>query len=65
VDINGNESKEKIYFVIETKGTMIESGRRGFENQKIKCAKRHFEVIDVRYKDVASYGDFERELVKE
>ena len=32
------------------------------ENQKIECAKRHFEIINVRYKDVASYQDFEREL---
>ncbi len=64
VDINGNESKEKIYFVIETKGTLEESSRRGFENQKIECAKRHFEIINVRYKDVASYRDFERELQK-
>ena len=57
-----HESKEKIYFVIETKGTMIESGRRGFENQKIECAKRHFEVIDVRYKDVSNYKQFEEML---
>jgi len=59
---NGKESKEKVYFVIETKGTTDEAGRRVFENQKIECAMRHFEVVDVKYKAVANYSDFAREL---
>ncbi|HOW36433.1 MAG TPA: DEAD/DEAH box helicase family protein [Candidatus Omnitrophota bacterium] len=59
IDTKGRESSEKIYFVIETKSTTSESERRGFENQKIQCAKKHFEVVRVNYKDVASYRDFE------
>ena len=62
IDVAGKESKEKVYFVIETKGTTDEAGRRVFENQKIECAMRHFEVVDVKYKDAADYSDFAREL---
>lgn len=61
---DGRESDEKIYFIIETKGSMDESQRRVFENQKITCAKKHFEVINVRYNEVASYRQFE-ELIRQ
>lgn len=60
----GKESDEKIYFVIETKSSTDESQRRVFENQKIACAKRHFEVINVRYQDVSNYSQFE-ELMRQ
>lgn len=60
----GKESDEKIYFVIETKSSTDESQRRVFENQKIACAKRHFEVIKVRYKDISSFQEFE-ELMRQ
>ena len=60
----GKESDEKIYFIIETKGSMVESQRRVFENQKIECAKKHFEIISVRYKDVSSYRQLE-ELMRQ
>lgn len=63
ISVTGKESDEKIYFVIETKGSTDESERRVSENQKIACAKRHFEVINVKYKDVSSYREFE-ELLK-
>jgi len=64
MDSKGRESDEKIYFVIETKGSTAESERRGTENQKIECAKKHFEIIKVRYKDVSSYRQFE-ELMRQ
>lgn len=57
--IKGKEAQEKLYFVIETKSTTEERGRRVAENEKIRCAKRHFEVIRVQYKDVADYSEFE------
>lgn len=60
----GKEMDEKIYFVIETKGSTSESQRRVSENQKIECAKKHFEVISVRYKDVSNYRQFE-ELMRQ
>jgi len=63
-DSKGKERDEKIYFVIETKGSTSESQRRVSENLKVDCAKKHFEVISVRYKDVASYSQFE-ELMRQ
>lgn len=59
MDNKGKEAEEKIYFVIETKGSMAESQRRVSENQKIECAKKHFEVISVKYKDISNYREFE------
>ncbi len=59
MDSKGKELDKKIYFIIETKGSMVESQRRLSENQKIECAKKHFEIISVRYKDVSSYRQFE------
>jgi type III restriction enzyme len=64
MDAKGKETDEKIYFVIETKGSTSESQRRVSENQKVECAKKHFEVISVRYKDVSSYRQFE-ELMRQ
>lgn len=55
-----NQKPEKLYFVIETKTTTDEAGRRVLENEKVECAKKHFEVIKVNYKDVGSYQDFHR-----
>ena len=43
---------ETLYLVRETKGTLDPEQRRGTENMKITCAKRHFATIDVDYADV-------------
>ncbi|GHU94883.1 hypothetical protein FACS1894208_06720 [Clostridia bacterium] len=37
---------EKLYFVLETKGTTTLEGLRGAEKQKIHCGERHFEALD-------------------
>lgn len=37
--------EQKLYFVIETKGTKLREGLRTSENYKIKCAKEHFKAI--------------------
>jgi type III restriction enzyme len=42
---------EKLYFVLESKGSVNEDDRRGKENYKINCAKKHFEIISNDYKD--------------
>lgn len=55
-DLQGNESKEHIYFVIETKGDV--SNLRPSEQAKIVSAKKHFEVIDVQYKEIENYKQF-------
>ena len=59
VTAKGRNREEKVYFVIETKSSTSESDRRVAENEKIECAKKHFQVIDVQYKDVANYQQFE------
>ena len=55
-DLQGNESKERIYFVIETKGDL--SNLRPSEQAKIASAKKHFEVIEVKYKEIENYQQF-------
>jgi len=55
-DLKGNESKERIYFVIETKGDL--TNLRPAEQVKIASAKKHFEVIKVEYKEVENYQQF-------
>lgn len=55
-DLQGNEEKERVYFVIETKGDV--GNLRSSEQAKISSAKKHFEVIEVKYKEVESYEQF-------
>lgn len=60
-DLQGRESNEKIYFVIETKGDI--ANLRPTEAGKIQSAKKHFEVIQVKYTEVDSYQKFEQECL--
>lgn len=55
-DLQGNESRERVYFVIETKGDL--TNLRPSEQAKITSAKKHFEVIEVNYKEVENYQQF-------
>ncbi len=55
-DLQGNDSSEKVYFVIETKGDI--ANLRPLEQAKINSAKKHFEVIDVNYREVENYSQF-------
>ncbi|OGC81164.1 hypothetical protein A2943_00745 [Candidatus Adlerbacteria bacterium RIFCSPLOWO2_01_FULL_51_16] len=55
-DLQGNEERERVYFVIETKGDI--GNLRPSEQAKISSAKKHFEVIEVKYKEVESYQQF-------
>ena len=55
-DLKGNESGEKVYFVIETKGDI--NNLRPSEKAKIESAKKHFETIEVNYREVDNYSDF-------
>jgi type III restriction enzyme len=48
VEVDG---KEKLYFVLESKGSLGIEGRREKENQKILCAQRHFETLEREYRD--------------
>ncbi|CAM3489863.1 type III restriction-modification system endonuclease [Pseudostreptobacillus hongkongensis] len=53
-----NQNKEKLYFIVETKGTISEEGRRDLENLKINCGKKHFEALKVDYTDCDSIDNF-------
>ncbi|MCW7551181.1 hypothetical protein NX722_00600 [Endozoicomonas gorgoniicola] len=44
------DSEEKLYLVRETKSTTNKAERREEENDKIECAEKHFETIDVDYR---------------
>ncbi len=55
-DLQGEESQERVYFVIETKGDL--ANLRPLEQAKIASAKKHFEVISVNYKEVENFGQF-------
>jgi len=60
-DLQGNESDERVYFVIETKGG---TNLRSTERAKIDSAKKHFEVVEVNYKEINSgYQQFNQECL--
>ena len=46
-------AEERLYFVRETKSSLLEEDRRYKENQKIECGLRHFKTLGVDFKDVA------------
>ncbi|WP_409275274.1 type III restriction-modification system endonuclease [Neobacillus sp. SCS-31] len=58
------DSEEKLYFVIETKGTNIESGLRPDELAKIKFAKKHFEAIDTELAFAGPESDVHEFMLK-
>jgi type III restriction enzyme len=56
------DGAERLYFVVETKGSLFAGDLRGKEDAKIKCGKAHFEALAVgknpaRYEVVTSLGD--------
>ena len=53
------DGEEKLYFVIETKGNIIEEELRGREYDKIKCGHKHFEALGtkVQFKESDSFED--------
>lgn len=60
-----NEKEQRLYFVVETKSTLDEDERRGNENIKIRCGRKHFEALktqsmdsSLRYDVVVDYETF-------
>ncbi len=43
-----SDEGERLYFVVETKGSADPGELRGAEEARIKCGKAHFEAIGVR-----------------
>ena len=60
-----NKEEEKLFFVIETKGSKNESDRRGNENGKINCGIKHFKAIseEIDY-EVCKTVDGLKDLIK-
>ncbi len=48
------DGAERLYFVLETKGTSRQLDLRGQESIKIECGKRHFEALDCVTYEVAT-----------
>ncbi|MGL4448465.1 MAG: type III restriction-modification system endonuclease [Aeromonas sp.] len=51
-----NDGQERLYFVVETKGTLFKEGLRLTEQQKIECGERHFEAIAAIHDNPARYA---------
>lgn len=51
------KARQKLYFVTETKGTTNLDDLRPDEKKKILCAKKHFNVINVKYDVVTNAED--------
>ena len=60
----GEEGEEKMYFVVETKGTIEYLGNRPTEAFKKKKKKKHFEALgnEVKFTEADSYGKFKRKI---
>ena len=56
-DLSKNE--EKLYFIVETKGSVFEEDRREIENLKIKCGEKHFKAISEKI-DFSVSNEFEK-----
>lgn len=58
------DNEEKLYFVVETKGTTDKDGLREKEDGKITCGKKHFEALNleveipVKYEVQSDYKKF-------
>ena len=57
-DLNKNE--EKLYFIVETKGSIFEEDRRNTENLKIQCGKKHFKAIseEINFEEANNFERF-------
>ena len=60
----GEEGEEKMYLVVETKGTIEYLGNRPTESFKIQCGKEHFKALDngVNFTESDSYDTFKKEV---
>ena len=57
VDIDG---QNKLYFVLETKGSILPENLRQKENYKIECGHKHFDALgcDATFKEVDDFNGF-------
>jgi type III restriction enzyme len=52
--------EEKLYFVVETKGSLLDEDLRQRELMKIECGHKHFEALgnDVNFKKASKFEEF-------
>lgn len=57
LDKNG---EEKLYFILETKGSTLTENLRFIEDSKIRCGEKHFEAINtgVKFEKADNYDDW-------
>ncbi|MDH3728171.1 MAG: hypothetical protein OER77_11625, partial [Myxococcales bacterium] len=55
------DGESRLFFVVETKGSLFTDVLRPTERAKIDCGKAHFAAMEtgVRYQVANSYDDFE------
>lgn len=60
-----DENMTHVYFIAETKGSLVSQQRRDIENAKIECARKHFETISkgaVQYHVVRTFDDLKKTI---
>lgn len=59
------DGKEKLYFVVETKGNIMFDSLRPVEREKIRCGKKHFEALgnELVFKEDDNVDEFMEENV--
>lgn len=57
--------EEKLYFILETKGTTDLFGLKGYENMKIKCGKEHFKAIgeEISYDVATNWKEYKQSII--
>lgn len=62
IEIDG---KEKLYFVVETKGNIMFDSLRQVEREKIRCGKKYFEALgnELVFKEDDNVDEFMEENV--
>ncbi|MCK9226057.1 MAG: hypothetical protein M0Q02_13360, partial [Candidatus Muirbacterium halophilum] len=54
------DNTEKLYFVVETKGSELFENITQVEQAKIKCAKKHFEAIDEQIQMIGPIDTYQK-----
>ena len=61
--VRDEAGRDRLYFVVETKGSIFTEDLRGVEDMKIECGKAHFEALRVamppaKYVVAHTFDDF-------
>ena len=60
------ETEEKLYFIVETKGSLFAEMLRPAENAKINCGIKHFAALGegVRFEKVDNFKRFRDKIIR-